>query len=253
MQPRVAVGRVVLARDDARQRVEVALAAPDRVPPVRAGEAQGLAAAAAAGAGEEGFLLGFAVRDGRGVGVVRGGGREAAAARAARPPAGVEGVVVGALGDEDEVGEAEVGGEGDGCRCELRPEGALGGRGLATRGGGVWRGVRTGEVGNVTEQPDEEELHGEGIGALGLVVCDELRELAPGLSAVAQPEPRRIASRGSYQETYPSCEADAPKDAREGFPNRLSLEHGREAGDEGRHGAPMGFSLRQQLRGRYRE
>lgn len=73
MQPRVAVGRVVLARDDARQRVEVALAAPDGVPPVRAGEAQGLAAAAAAGAGEEGFLLGFAVRDGRGVGVVRGG------------------------------------------------------------------------------------------------------------------------------------------------------------------------------------
>lgn len=124
---------------------------------------------------------------------------------------------------------------------------------MRREGGGVWRGVRTGEVGNVTEQPDEEELHGEGIGALGLVVCDELRELAPGLLAFAQPKPRCIASRGSYQETYPSCEADAPKDAREGFPNRLSLEHGREAGDKGRHGAPMGFSLRQQLRGRYRE
>lgn len=231
VQPRVAVGRVVLARDDARQRVEVALAAPHRVPPVRAGQAQRLAAAAAAAAGEEGLLLGFAVRDGRRVGVVRGRRREPAAAGAARPAAGVEGVVVGALADEDEVGEAEVGGESDGGRRELRPEGA-------------------GEVGNVAEQPDKEELHREGIGALGLVVCDELRELAPGLLAFAQnPEPRCIASPGSYQETYPRCEADAPKDAREGFPNRLSLEHGREAGDEGRHGAPMGAVLRQQLRG----
>lgn len=157
------------------------------------------------------------------------------------------------MADEDDVGEAEIRGEGDGCRGELRPEGAWGGRGLAIEwqgGGGGRGGYRTGEVGNVTEQPDEEELHGEGIGALGLVVCDELGELSQGLLAFAQnPEPRCIVSRGSYQETYPSCEADAPKDAREGFPNRLSLEHGRETCDKGRHGAPMGGFLRQQLRG----
>jgi hypothetical protein len=123
VQPRVAIRGVILARDDARQRVEVALAGPDRVPAVRAGQAQGLAAAAAA-AGEEGFFLGFAVRDGRGIGVMGGRRREAAAARAARAAAGVEGVVVGALADEDYVSKAEVGGESDSCRGELRPEGA---------------------------------------------------------------------------------------------------------------------------------
>ncbi len=43
---------------------------------------------------------------------------------AAGGPTGVEGVVVGALGNQDAVGDAEVAGNCDGSRSEVREEGA---------------------------------------------------------------------------------------------------------------------------------
>lgn len=103
--------------------------------------------------------------------------------------AGVEGVVVGALADEDQVVEAEVAAEGYCGRGEGCEEGACCGvwrgwsawvMGGETQDRGDWvrgekgqelrlkglkearereRRVRTREVQYVTRQPDEEELH----------------------------------------------------------------------------------------------
>lgn len=67
-----------------------------------------------ASAREEGFVFG-GLRAGRGD---VGGGAAAGSA------AGVLGVIVDALRDEDEVGDAEVGGEGDCCGREVGEEGA---------------------------------------------------------------------------------------------------------------------------------
>lgn len=123
MQPRVAVGRVVLARDDARQRVQPALAAADLVAAVRAREAGGRGGAPrAAGAlvvvvvGDERVFLGRGGIDDGG-GIVFGGCRGTAATLGvmvtvlAGAAAGVDGVVVSALADEDEVSDAKVAGE----------------------------------------------------------------------------------------------------------------------------------------------
>lgn len=70
----------------------------------------------------------------------------------------VLGVVVDALGDEDEVGEAEVDCEGDDGGDELGPEGA-------------------GEVGHVAYEPDGEEGEGDAVCGGLAVVFDELGDL----------------------------------------------------------------------------
>ena len=82
----------------------------------------------------------------------------AAGRRLAGGAARVLGVVVDALRDEDEVGEAEVDCEGGDGGDELRPDGA-------------------GEVGYVADEPDGEEGEGYAVGGGLAVVFDELGDL----------------------------------------------------------------------------
>lgn len=111
MQPRVAIGRIVLARDDARKGVEVRRSASDRVAPVAPRKAS-VTDRGRTLAREKGLVLGgFAVL----------GGLRCEAAAAARA-SGVAGVVVETLGYEDYVGEAKVAAESNGRGCEVRCE-----------------------------------------------------------------------------------------------------------------------------------
>ncbi len=96
---------------------------------------------------------------------------------------------------------------------------------------------RTREVGDISEQPYEEELHRQGVCTPGLVVCDKLGEL--WWKTLSAPAPlldplERVLD--AYQKAYPSREADTPKDARESFPHSGRLECRWEGGDKGRHG-----------------
>lgn len=43
-------------------------------------------------------------------------------------------------------------------------------------------GVRTDEIGDIAQKPDDEKRHAEAIGALGLVVGEQLRELETSVS-----------------------------------------------------------------------
>jgi len=47
-------------------------------------------------------------------------------------------------------------------------------------------GVHTREVRDISEEPNKEKLHRQGIGAFGLVVCDQLWELTFGLADCQQ-------------------------------------------------------------------
>lgn len=47
-------------------------------------------------------------------------------------------------------------------------------------------GVHTGKVGDISEKPNKEKLHGQGIGAFGFVVCDQLWELTSVLAVRRQ-------------------------------------------------------------------
>jgi hypothetical protein len=67
-------------------------------------------------------------------------------------------VVVDTLADKDEVGEAEVDGESDDGGDEAGPESA-------------------GEVGDVADEPDDEEGEGDAVGRALLVVFYELGDL----------------------------------------------------------------------------
>lgn len=67
--------------------------------------------------------------------------------------AGVSDVVVQALGDQDEIGETEVDGEGNNGGHEASPDGAR-------------------EVGDVADEPDGEEGDGNAIGRALLIVLD---------------------------------------------------------------------------------
>lgn len=72
------------------------------------------------------------------------------------------------------------------------------------------KGVLTGQVGDIPQQPDQEELHRQGVGALGFVIGNQLRELL--LSAIDPPPWGLLLA---YQKTYPGRQADTAKDARE--------------------------------------
>lgn len=162
MKPWVGVRGVVLAGYDSSQRVEVrrAAAAVGGVASVGAGqEGLGVGPGAAVFGYKGCFLVGRGVfhcggvRVGRGVAVGVPAVTRVVVVLFACAPAGVDGVVVGALGDEDQVGDTKVHAESD-------------------RGGGEGSPERAREVGNVTEEPDEEEFHGQRVGRFGLVICD---------------------------------------------------------------------------------
>lgn len=105
VQPAVAVGGLVLARDDACQGVaEARLVGPNRGPALRPGDD-----ARRRPAPQQRLVLG-------------GGGLGRLGALACGCPAGVDGVVVQALRDEDEVGEAKVCSQGGSGRCDSGDE-----------------------------------------------------------------------------------------------------------------------------------
>lgn len=110
--PRAPLRRRVLARHDSPQRVQARRVPADRVLSLATREPT-VHGTGGAPARDEGLLLG------RGPAVVLGERLLVAAA-------GVDGVVVEALRDHDDVGEAEVDADGDGGGCEIGHESACG-------------------------------------------------------------------------------------------------------------------------------
>jgi len=124
VSPRVAVGRLVFARHHLAQRLERRLGV---VGVSAVGPGQAAAQRRAPAAVEQRFVLAGVGLD-RVLALAAGGAGGAA-------PARVDRVVVEALADEDEVGEAEVGGQHDGGRRERGEEGACCGRAVSVGSG----------------------------------------------------------------------------------------------------------------------
>lgn len=104
MEPRVTIGGLILSGDHFPERLETRLMM-GRVSAVRPGEAQGRASSS----GKEGRVLGGVGRDG----VLS----RNSSTTGTEGSAGVLGVVVGDLANEDQVGHAEVTRQGDRGGC----------------------------------------------------------------------------------------------------------------------------------------